>query len=111
MVIILYTSTKPTPHVQGLHQSLVDHILDYAHFPMYALLTLLLLLVFCSFDIRRQVAAFTIAMFFGILNEVVQSVVPGRSCSFHDILVNAMGAFFVIVLINFIRKYPKTIKT
>jgi VanZ family protein len=104
MALILYTSTKPSPQVSGLNQSLVDHILDFAHFPIYALLTFLLLLALCSFDLRRQVAAFILAVSFGALNELVQSATPGRSCSLHDIIVNALGAAVTIGLVNFFRK-------
>lgn len=100
MALILYTSTKPTPRVDGIDQTLLDHVLDSAHFPMYAVLTFLLMLAFCSFDLRRQVAAFVIAVGFGILNEIVQMSTPGRSCSAHDIIVNALGACLTIVCVN-----------
>ncbi|MCC6759518.1 MAG: VanZ family protein [Candidatus Omnitrophica bacterium] len=100
MALILYTSTRPTPKVAGIDQSLLDHVLDSAHFPMYALLTFLLMLAFCSFDLRRQIAAFVIAVGFGVLNELVQMSTPGRSCSAHDIVVNALGACLAIVCVN-----------
>ena len=103
MALILFTSTKPTPRVDGIDQTLLDRVLDYAHFPMYALLTFLLMLAFCSFDLRRQIAAFVIAVGFGVLNEIVQMSTPGRSCSAHDIIVNALGAFLAIACVNIFR--------
>lgn len=101
MAMILYTSTKPTPKVDVIDQTLFDRILDLAHVPMYALLTFLLMLALSSFSLRRQAAAFMVAVGFGVLNEIVQIATPGRSCSLHDILDNALGALFAILCVNF----------
>lgn len=104
MALILYSSTLPTPAVGGVNQSVVDHVLDYAHFPVYGILTFLLLCSLCSFRVRFQVVAVIIASLFGVLNEVVQSVVPGRSCSIHDVFVNILGSLFALIVVNYFRK-------
>lgn len=40
-------------------------------------------------------AAFTIAVLFGVLNEYVQSITPGREFSVADMLRNALGAAII----------------
>lgn len=104
MAGILYTSTMPAPKVDPGAQSFVDNVLNFAHFPIYAVLTLILLLSFCSFEFPCQVSAFLIAVFFGIFNEFVQLHTPNRSFSFSDMCVNAAGALFTIVCLNYMRK-------
>lgn len=100
MAFVLYSSTQPAPKFDGVSQSFMDHVLDYSHIPIYALLTFLLLLAFCSFDYRRQMAAFMIAVLFGILNEVVQQYIPGRFCSSQDIINNAIGSLLTIFIVQ-----------
>ncbi|MCB9757438.1 MAG: VanZ family protein [Candidatus Omnitrophica bacterium] len=109
MALVLYSSTQPTPQVSGISQSFVDHMLNYAHIPIYSVLTFLLLFSFCSFDFRRQIAAFVVAVLFGILNEWVQQYIPGRSCSVDDVLNNALGALLAIVIAQVF--YKKSIET
>ncbi len=109
MALVLYSSTQPTPQVSGINQSFVDHVLDYAHIPIYSVLTFLLLLSFCSFDFRRQAVAFMVAVLFGVLNEWVQQYIPGRSCSIHDVINNALGALLAIVFVQIFSK--KSIET
>ena len=104
MAAILYTSTMPAPKVDPTAQVLVDNVLNFAHFPIYAVLTFILLLSFCSFEFPCQVSAFLIAVFFGIFNEFVQLHTPNRSFSFSDMFLNAAGAFFTIACLNYIRK-------
>ena len=101
MAVILYTSTMPAPKVDPTAQVLVDNVLNFAHFPIYAVLTFILLLSFCSFEFPCQVSAFLIAVFFGIFNEFVQLHTPNRSFSFSDMCVNACGSLFMIVCIRY----------
>ncbi len=104
MSIILYTSTVPSPKVDVSSQSFVDHALDFAHFPVYIVLTFLLWAVFASAKFRYQIIVFAIAFFFGVFNEFVQLHVPGRSFSIKDMAVNALGAIFMIGCLNYLRK-------
>jgi VanZ family protein len=48
----------------------------------------------------RPVAAFVIAVVYGIFNEYVQSFVPGRDCSFTDVWHNALGAGIVALFVT-----------
>ncbi len=104
MAIIFYTSTIPSPKVDVASQSLVDHALDFAHFPVYAILTFLLWAVFDSIKFSYQIIVFMIAFFFGVFNEFVQLHVPGRSFSIKDMAVNALGALFTISCLNYLQK-------
>ena len=103
MAFILYTSTQPAPHIQGVNPSLVDHALDFAHFPVYSFLTLLLILAF-GFEIHFQVLALVVVILFGALNEFVQMGTPGRSCSVKDEIVNILGALLTIFCLHIFRK-------
>ena len=87
-----------SPHVTGINQNLLDHLLDFAHLPIYFLLTLLIIFGVNSFELRFQIAVFLIAAGFGVLNEYIQVHVPGRSFSVSDMLVNALGAFLAILI-------------
>lgn len=104
MAAILYSSTQTSPKVAGVNQSFVDHVLDFAHFPVYSFLTLLLFLAFRSFKFRFQMIIFLMATFFGIFNEFVQLHVPGRSFSVKDMVVNALGALLTLAFLNFCNK-------
>ncbi|MCB9772353.1 MAG: VanZ family protein [Candidatus Omnitrophica bacterium] len=104
MAAILYSSTQSSPKVAGVNQSFVDHVLDFAHFPVYSFLTLLLFLTFRSFEFRFQAITFLMAAFFGIFNEFVQLNTPGRSFSVKDMIVNALGSLFMLAFLNFCNK-------
>ncbi len=100
MVVICWSSTRPTPHVQGLSQSFLDNFYNFAHFPVYTILTLLILLGCNSFELRFKIFAFLLAAACGILNEFIQLHVPGRSCSISDMMVNTSGALLAILLFS-----------
>lgn len=106
MAIILCTSTMPSPVVSQPSQSFVNNVLDFAHFPVYCVLTLLLLNVFSQANFFSQATVFAIACCFGIFNEFVQLHVPGRSFSVKDMAVNSFAALVTIGYLRYSRKKP-----
>jgi VanZ family protein len=98
MGVICWSSTRPSPHVEGISQNFIDHLLNFAHLPVYSILTILILLGCNSFELRFRIFAFLLAASCGILNEYIQLNVPGRSFSVSDMLVNTLGAFLAILL-------------
>lgn len=106
MGIVLYSSTLPSPKVDSASQSFVNYALDFAHFPVYCVLTFLLWNVFNQANFFSQTIVFVIACCFGIFNEFVQLHVPGRSFSVKDMAVNAFAALFVLVYLKYSRKKP-----
>ena len=67
------------------------------HVPAYSLLALLL---FYSFGSRFLVRVFIVASVYGVLNEYVQSFVPGRMASVMDIFLNVVGAGIAVVFLR-----------
>lgn len=107
MVLILTTSMNSSPQIDvpgSQSQRVLDQLLDFAHFPIYALLTFLIVVAFDDFRFFFLFTALTIAVLFGILNEFVQLHVPGREFSFKDMLVNAAGALLVIFFFARLKK-------
>jgi len=105
MFSLLMFSLIPVRDLQGV--SSVKQIMhNVAHVPAYAILTLLLIGALGS---KLRVRAFWISILYGCFNEIVQSFVPGRSCSIVDVCSNALGAGISIYFISkrFIRfGYP-----
>ena len=98
MALICWSSTRPTPHPVMIDRNVMDHVWDFAHFPVYTMLTILLLLSFESMAFHFQVIAFVLASACGVFNELIQLHVPGRSYSVKDMLVNAFGALVAILI-------------
>ena len=58
-----------------------------------------------AFDLGRSVAnaslwAWALTTGYGVVDEIHQSFVPGRTCSLEDVLLDAFGAALAIVLIS-----------
>lgn len=64
------------------------------HFIMYTLLCLSLFRVW-----KSEWKSFGITVFYGIVLEFVQKIVPGRACELKDALINSSGAFIALIII------------
>jgi VanZ family protein len=70
------------------------------HFTSYAILALLLFAALSGHGWRfgtRAAVAFTVAVLYGVSDEVHQSFVPGREPSALDVVVDALGAAVALV--------------
>lgn len=71
----------------------------FAHLMVFALLTLLLIIgfkkqyTFINFKNNAVLLALIISAVYGILIEIAQSLIPGRSIEFADLIADFGGAF------------------
>jgi len=95
---ILALSLKPVSPVadEGI---LFEVFWNFMHAPVYAFLAFLILKSFTPSNVKIYVLAFFITVIYGILNELVQSFVPGRSPSLMDVGLNTIGAASVLTFI------------
>ena len=91
MMIISYLSLRPVS--QGYHGSIAQQaVFNFLHIPAYGLLFYLILRSFSSAGVGAYLFSFTIAVLFGVINEYLQSFVPGRYASVTDALLNGAGS-------------------
>lgn len=104
MLLMLLTSVIPMDReIQGLNFiiGLKPTIQNLLHIPAYAILTILCLGLLKSYKIRRSTRiwlAIVSVVGFGVLNECVQMVVPGRYAGVTDMGLNTVGALLGILL-------------
>jgi VanZ family protein len=82
-------------------------IKNSVHIPMYLFLTLFLFLyfrrrkLFARYQRHSLYAAALVAFAFGLLIEIVQRFVPGRTADFFDIALNAWGIIIFVCLVRY----------
>jgi glycopeptide antibiotics resistance protein len=69
-----------------------------AHFVMYFVTSLLFYLTFRNRFRTTDIYAVLFASSYGAILEVAQLFVPGRSCSFKDLVANLSGVLFFFIL-------------
>jgi VanZ family protein len=73
---------------------------DLLHIPLYAGLTLCWIHLLARYRMTRRsklLIAFLLATLWGILDEIHQTIVPGRYSSLMDIALNMIGAAMALV--------------
>ena len=106
MATIMYLSLRPED--SSLKSSVSWQAFHkFGHLVAYGTLTYFFLQSFFYFKenkSREQMkllwTAFASAVFFGVLNEFLQSFVPSRSARIQDVLVNAIGSGIMIFLVK-----------
>ena len=74
------------------------------HVPAYAVLTFLLVNTLQLYGVKKTVLwAFAISVWYGWLNEILQSFSPGRTCSVGDEVLNILGAVIALVFMKKMR--------
>jgi len=87
-------------------------IQNLLHIPVFTLLTILFLQVLHGYGVqgpRKGGVALITILAFGILNEMVQMVVPGRIPGLLDILLNSIGTLFGFALFSYFEKKHHTL--
>jgi len=77
------------------------------HIPVYIVLAILFLQILQNYQIQSwkgNILVFLGAGFFGIINEIIQIVVPGRYVGLTDIGLNLIGAAAGILIYNLVGK-------
>ncbi len=110
MLFILTTSLIPMDRkISGLNFiiELKPYIQNVLHIPLYAVLSILFLQTFKNYYPKISKRIFLIFVCcggFGILNEILQSVVPGRYVGMGDIILNFIGVIIGIIIFIFVEK-------
>lgn len=107
--ILLFTlTTLPTQSIPavGVNDKL-EHTLAY--FGLSFLLYLTLLFQKKSVMLKKYAMLFTllIVVFYGVLDEVHQLLIPGRSCELLDFLADMLGGILGIVLLKILIRVYK----
>lgn len=107
--IILFTlTTLPTESVPSVGVSdKVEHLLAY--FVLSILLYLTLLFQKKSVLLKNYAMLFTLLIVFtyGVLDEVHQLMIPGRSCELLDFLADVLGGIIGIIVIKILIHFYK----
>lgn len=97
MGLVLYTSTKHGPDVPGVSQWWEKQIFNFLHIPIYGAMTYGWLRFFRKPGKVQYI--FILLFLFGVLNEFVQGMTPGREFSVDDMERNAVGILLVMVFL------------
>ena len=95
--------------IRGL-QFIIDlrpTIQNFLHVPMYFVLAVFLLQILPKSRLgtwKRNFLLLLLTAFFGILNEIIQTAIPGRYGGVTDILLNFAGATAGIVFFSLVEK-------
>ena len=98
ILLIIVSSLIPMDHrIEGLNFiiSMNPRLQNFLHIPMYTLLTILWLQFIQGYNIPTWKIILLTLLFtsaFGIMNECVQMLIPGRYASFGDVLRDLIGA-------------------
>ena len=101
MLIVLTSSLMPDYNPGG-SSKMKEYIFNAGHVPIYIILTFLLASLFKVFGAKR-LPIIPIVIWgagFGILNEFVQSFVPGRSVSLSDEGLNILGITIMLAALR-----------
>ena len=99
MAAIVISSLQPAK-VFGRHTASKEIFLNVLHIPAYALLMYMLVRCWLVANRRVLILAFVIAVVFGALNECIQALVPGRTASVNDALMNVIGAGVILIVLT-----------
>jgi glycopeptide antibiotics resistance protein len=117
MLMLLITATSSIPMDGSVPTfafltALKPDIQNLLHIPVFGCLAFLWLRAFCN---RREpvliciVAAMTMTIAFGMIDELHQMVVPGRYAGLQDVILNIVGAGLgIVAFMIFIRIKNKT---
>jgi len=103
LLTIITVSSLPNIPTLKIHTAKVEFRLDYfMHFCEYGFLTFLTLLSFTGREFKIKFAKVMLItsclMFFAILDEFHQKLIPGRSYSVRDILSNLSGVLVLTII-------------
>ena len=109
-LLLLASSLVPMDRdIKGL-QFVIDlkpTIQNLLHIPMYVILAILFLQILQNYQIegwKGNILVFLGTGFFGIINEVIQVVVPGRYGGMTDIGLNLIGTLVGILIYHLVGK-------
>lgn len=90
-------------HISKSTILLIGAGLELAHFFEFGLLYFFLILLFLTFgnlDSKKEIIAASIAITYGLIDEIHQYFVPFRSYSYFDLLKNCIGVWIVWYVVH-----------
>ena len=108
MLLILSTSLIPMDREIegfGIIMEITPFVQNLLHAPVFALLSVLWLQIMNVYQIRNRrkfILVFIIGVGFGLLNELIQGMVPGRYPSIFDMGINVVGVVMGMWLFRWI---------
>lgn len=106
MSLIVYSSLQPEVSKHTNQASRAIH--NFLHIPTYALLAYFLLKCFSKTSSKTFIFAFGVAFLFGVINEMIQGHVPGRTASVTDALLNGIGIILALITFHLRKRNPLT---
>ena len=100
--------------VQLLREKLTFIVRKSAHFSIYAVLGILILLLLYEYGIVKKKALFistVLSMLYACSDEIHQSFVSGRSGEIRDVLIDTCGALTGCIMVLFVKYIIIEIKT
>ena len=96
MLLLAWLQLKNVAQPSGQGVSSIGQLLhNLAHIPAYAILTFLMLKSFKNINLKAKLTAISIALTYGILMELCQSINSQRFASIGDVVLNSIGIIFV----------------
>jgi len=86
-----------------LQENLSHIVRKGAHFTIYTMLGLLLMLYVNTYDFdlkTKELISFILGVTYAITDEVHQYFVPGRSCEFRDVCIDGSGVLLGILIVS-----------
>ena len=94
LIYFFSTLSRPIPGAVSIDFSIL-HVIEFF------ILAFLLLRIFYAYDLKnRFLLTITVVIILGVIDEIIQSFAPGRVNSLMDVLLDAIGASFVLIFIN-----------
>jgi glycopeptide antibiotics resistance protein len=110
MLLLVASSAIPMDRpIKGLQfiMDLKPTIQNLLHIPMFAVLSILYLQILINYQFegwKRNSYVLLLSLCFGIINEAIQIVIPGRYGGITDIVLNLIGAFVGILIYSLVEK-------
>ena len=103
MFLILATSFVPSFELDE-RKSIIQFseiIQNLLHIPMFAILSILIFQISKNYYMgnrKASIVTFTLCFTFGLLNELIQTFIPGRFGGLMDIVLNSVGSLIGIIV-------------
>lgn len=99
-ILIFWLSSMPRPLPPPMGVRVTDKLYHFMEFFIFGLLLARAFLSIASQGKEQKaiLVAAALGIFWGVVDEIHQAFVPGRDASFFDVLADAAGVLFIMVL-------------
>ncbi len=108
MGVIYYLSSVPGTSIKTTVPDYLVHMVEYG---ILAILMYRITVFVCGLSIKSNIITVILAGFYGVIDEVHQLFVPGRTSTLRDIVFDIIGAVLSLLFLWFIvPKLPKYLR-